>query len=197
MPPDTLLDSCSTCRWPDVMFHCSVWPIRLRSVLVRTSEDVIPILIVGGYLTPASEYASKSLIHRYRFPACLSLHLADMLTHNSTAKLYLACHETHVTPFQRKQFTDSQPSCDRHINCSAPRFRQFWKQLADLLDCQHIGGVYSLGGLPHIRDWITAEEPPPHRVLEKRVHEIPQFCPRSVRQWQRTQPCFYSHGMDV
>src|SRR5208283_2148354 len=44
MPPHKLLHPCSTCCWPDVIFHRSIRPIGLRSVLVWTGEDVIPVL---------------------------------------------------------------------------------------------------------------------------------------------------------
>lgn len=142
----------------------SIRPVRLRSALRGTGEDVISVLVVGPYFTPAGEHVSKPGIHRYRFPACLSFHLSDMLTHDSTAKADFPRREVHVSPLQPEKLRHAQPRSDCDIHRSSPRLRSSSSTLP-------ISSAVSTSGIPHalpVRR-ITPSRP---RILEPKSSKL-------------------------
>src|SRR5438309_2080236 len=129
MPCYALLDSRPQCRWPDVIFHSSIRPVGLPPVFAGTSEDVIPVLIVGSHLAPVREHIGKSFVHRHRLPACFCFHFSYVLTHDSTAETNLTRRKICVDPLQSQQFAHSEPCCDCHVDGGAPRLHEFSKQI--------------------------------------------------------------------
>src|SRR5438093_11132811 len=87
----------------------TVRPVWLRSIHLRTAENIIGVLIVWTARAPIEQRFSECSIHRNGLAGCFSLEAPDNLIHDGATWTYLAFVVVNVITLQCVLIRNAQP----------------------------------------------------------------------------------------